>query len=312
MFRRISLLKSLRARLTLGVTEPFGHADYPLAETMRYRGDPGLFGPESVTWQVIGDVAAFVGGVRALVVQAAHPEVAAGVSDHSSYRNDPLGRLSRTSAYVTATSYGALPEVERAIEIVRGAHGPVRGASPRGRRYSASTPEYAAWVHNALTDSFLAAYQRYGRRPLSAGDADRFVAEQTQLGSRLSAAPLPDTAAGLASWVANHPAAAPSPGMHEALSFLRRPPLPRSQLIGYRLLFHAAVATIPRRLRRLLGIRRLPGTALIGRLSVVILRWALGSSPTWNLALVRVDAEIPAGYFRQPLPMAATNPPAAN
>ena len=308
MSPRSSPLGSLRARLTAGVTEPFGHADYPLADTLLYRGDPGLFGPESMTWQVIGDVAAFVGGVRSLLVQAAHPEVATGVSDHSSYRDDPLGRLSRTSAYVTATSYGALPEVERAIDIVRGAHRPVRGTSPRGRRYSASTPEYAAWVHNALTDSFLAAYQTYGRHRLSASDADRFVAEQTLLGSKLSADPLPATAAGLESWVANHPDAAPSPGMREAVEFLKRPPLPRSQLIGYRLLFHAAAATIPLRLRRLLGIRRLPGAKIVGRVTVSVLRWALGSSPTWNLALVRVGSPAPAGYFRQPLPPVAAGP----
>ena len=72
-------------------------------------GDPGLFGPDSVTWRVIGDVATFIGGIRALLVQAAHQEVAAGVADHSRYQDDPLGRLSRTSAYVTATAFGAMP-----------------------------------------------------------------------------------------------------------------------------------------------------------------------------------------------------------
>lgn len=311
MFQPSSLLSSLRERLTSGVTEPFGHADYPLSGTLQYRGDPGLFGPDSMTWRVIGDVAAFVGGIRSLLIQAAHVEVATGVSEHSSYRDDPLGRLSRTSAYVTATSYGALPEVERAIDMVGSAHRPVRGTSPRGRRYSASTPEHAAWVHNALTDSFLAAYQTYGRRRLSSHDADRFVAEQTSLGWRMNADPLPETASELASWVANHPAAAPSPGLREAVEFLKRPPLPRAQLIGYRLLFHAAAATIPGRIRTLLSVRRFPGAVVVGRLTVSALRWALGSSPTWNLALVRVGAPVPAGYFRQSLPPVAVPPPAS-
>ena len=93
------------------------------------------------------------------------------------------------------------------------------------------------------------------------------------------------------------------------MEFLQHPPLSLGQLLGYRLLLHAAVATIPVRLRRMLGVRRLPGAILLGRGTIAVLRWALGSSPTWNLALVRVDAPIPAGYFRQPLPAAAIIPP---
>ena len=68
-----------------------------------------------ITWELMGDASTFIGGIRALLVQAAHPEVVAGVADHSRYREDPLGRLSRTSNYVTATSYGAMPEVDAAV-----------------------------------------------------------------------------------------------------------------------------------------------------------------------------------------------------
>ncbi len=297
------ILDTIRHNLTAGVTGPFSHAEYPLAQTLDHRGDPGLFGPDSVTWRVVGDVSAFVGGIRALLVQAAHPEVAAGVADHSSYRIDPLGRLSRTSAYVTATSYGAMPEVEQAVAVVRGAHQPVRGTSQRGRRYSAGTPELGAWVHNALTDSFITAYRFYGRDRLSDTECDRYVAEQTSVGSMLNARPLPDTASSLSGWLTNHPAAAPSTGMKEAVEFLKDPPLSPTQRAGYRLLFNAAAATVPRRLRRILGIRRIPGSIVIGRTIVSVLRWALGSSPTWNLALIRVGATVPENLFRQPLPI---------
>ncbi|SVC59772.1 uncharacterized protein METZ01_LOCUS312626, partial [marine metagenome] len=88
----------------------------------------------------MSDPAAFVGGIRALLVQAAHPEVAAGVGDHSVYREDPLGRLSRTAAYVSATTYGSLPEVDRALTVVRNAHRPVSGTSHRGTAYDAGDP----------------------------------------------------------------------------------------------------------------------------------------------------------------------------
>ncbi|MGH8946356.1 MAG: oxygenase MpaB family protein, partial [Acidimicrobiia bacterium] len=109
------LVEELRLRIANSATEPFAHAPYPLARTMDHRGDPGLLGPGSVSWMVIADIATFVGGMRALFIQAAHPEVVAGVGDHSDYREDPLGRLSRTSAYVTAATFGAMPEVEQGI-----------------------------------------------------------------------------------------------------------------------------------------------------------------------------------------------------
>jgi uncharacterized protein (DUF2236 family) len=291
---------ALRDRVVSSATGLFAHAPYPLVETLSYEGDPGLFGPDSVTWPVIGDAAAFVGGIRALLIQAAHPEVVAGVADHSRYRQDPLGRLSRTSAYVTATSFGAMPEVERAVGFVRRAHRPVEGTSHRDRPYSAGTAELAAWVHNALTDSFLVAYQDYGPHPLTAGDADRFVAEQTQVGRLLDAAPLPDTAATLARWLADHPDAGPSPGMAEAIAFLRSPPLPLPVRPAYRVLFQAAAATLPKSLQRILGVAAVPGARLLGRSAVHALRWSLGSSPSWRLALVRVGSEVPSGMFRQP------------
>ncbi len=299
------LVERFRRRVVASATDPFRHAPYPLARSLDYPNDAGLFGPGSVTWTIMGDPSAFIGGIRALLVQAAHPEVVAGVFDHSRYQEDPLGRLSRTSNYVTATAFGAMPEVEQAIEIVKRAHRPVRGKSHRGREYRADAAGLAAWVHNALTDSFLATYQAFGARPLSRPEADQFVSEQARLGEMLYAQPLPDTAAELNRWLAEHPEAAPSPGMHQAVEFLRSPPLAPAVRAGYRLMFSAAVTTIPPRLRRILRVRRYPGAQLLGRWIAVYLRWALGSSPSWNLALVRVGADIPAGRFKQPLPPAA-------
>ncbi len=295
------VVNSFRKRVVGSTTGLFAHAPYPLEDTLSYRGDPGLFGPDSVTWPVLGDAAAFIGGIRALLIQAAHPEVVAGVADHSTYRVDPLGRLSRTSAYVTATSFGARPEVAAAVQTVRRAHVVVRGRSHRDRPYTAGTPKFAAWVHNALTDSFLAAFQEFGPAPLSDEDADRFVLEQTAVGRLLDADPLPETAPGLSDWLTYHPDLGPSPGLEETVAFLRAPPLPWAIQAAYRLMFAAAVATVPVQLRRILGVRKRPGARLVGKLMVGFLRWALGSSPSWHVALVRVGAAVPEGLFRQPL-----------
>ena len=61
------------------VTGLFSHGPVPLEHTLDYSGDPGLLGPDSVSWRVIGDATAFVGGIRALLVRTADPEVVAGV-----------------------------------------------------------------------------------------------------------------------------------------------------------------------------------------------------------------------------------------
>ncbi|MDH4170319.1 MAG: DUF2236 domain-containing protein [Acidimicrobiia bacterium] len=300
-----AILDFLRDRIVATTTGLFSHGPAPLEHTLDHPGDPGLCGPDSVTWPVLGDAAAFVGGVRALLVQSAHPEVVAGVQDHSRYREDPLGRLSRTSAYVTATSFGSAPEVEAATDMVRRAHRRVVGESHRGCPYRASDPALAAWVHNTLTHSFLVSYQQYGASPLSPRDADRFVAEQAEIGRLLGADPLPRTESELAAWIEQHPAIAASPGLDAAIAFLKQPPLSWPVRLGYRLVLWAAVATMPADLRAMMGLRVPPGGAAVGALSIRFLRWSLGSSPSWHLALVRTGAPIPDGVFRQPLPQEA-------
>ena len=92
-----SIGRSVQDAVVGTLTGLFSHGPTPLENTLDYAGDPGLLGPDSVSWRVLGDASVFIGGIRALVVQAAHPEVVAGVEQHSTYRDDPLGRLTRTS-----------------------------------------------------------------------------------------------------------------------------------------------------------------------------------------------------------------------
>ena len=296
-----SMISAAKDRIVTATTDLFSHGPAPLEDTLDHAPDPGLLGPDSVSWRVIGDTAAFVGGVRALIVQTAHPEVVAGVEQHSRYRTDPLGRLTRTSFYVTETTYGAMPEVERAVAMVRGAHRPVRGRSDRGKPYSAGNPAMAAWVHNVLTESFLAAYQAYGPEPLSPAEADRFVEEQTRIGALLDADPMPTTAAELTTWVAEHPALETTADLRSAIGFLRKPPLSIPVKAGYIPLFNAAVATLPERIRSITELDTRWRARSIGEITTASLRWALGSSPSWHISLVRTGAPVPDGLFRQPL-----------
>lgn len=297
--RATALVEAMRQGLTRATLSLFEHAPYPLENTLDHRGDPGLLGPDSVSWPVLADVAAFVGGLRGLLIQAAHPEVVAGVDDHSRYKDDPFGRLSRTSAYVTATTFGAMPEVEHAAAIVRRIHRKVKGTSSRGIPYDAADPGFSAWVHNALTDSFLAAHQVYGGNRLTPDEADRFVVEQGRIGALLGSDPMPATADSLRQWVTDHPDVESSPEMESVVEFLTNPPLTPGIKAGYMVLLEAAVAIVPERIRGVLGVTPKPGAEAVGRTAVGTLRWALGYSPSWALALRRTDSEIPWAMFRQ-------------
>ena len=77
------------------------------------KGDPGLFGPDSVSWKVHGDFSSMlIGGISALMLQALHPLALAGVWDHSNFRQDMLGRLRRPSQFISGTTFASRRDAE--------------------------------------------------------------------------------------------------------------------------------------------------------------------------------------------------------
>src|SRR5271166_78837 len=134
------------------------------------RADDGFFGPASVTWRMSGDMSAPVAGLRALLMQALHPLAMAGVDQHSDWREDPVGRLAATSAYLATVSYGERAAAERAASRVRRIHEHVTGVDAvTGRPYAASDLALLLWVHAALVSSTLVAKTLFGTA-LSAAD----------------------------------------------------------------------------------------------------------------------------------------------
>src|SRR3954467_13238205 len=149
-----------------------------LAETSQAPADPGLFGPGSFTWRVHADPLMGIAGLRALLLQALHPVVLAGVTQNSSFRTDPWGRLFRTAEFVGTITYGSTAEAMRAGARVRGVHRRVRGVDDRtGREFRATDPELMLWVHCCEVQSFLYTAVRGGLR-LSAPEQDAYYAEQ--------------------------------------------------------------------------------------------------------------------------------------
>ena len=154
-------------------------------DTAADRGDPGLTGPGSASWRVMAEPAAIAGGIRGLLLQSAHPLAMAGVHDHSAFREDPLGRLHRTSAYVTTTTFGSTREALEVTRRVRTVHPHVQGRAPDGRFYRAEDPHLLAWVSVALTSSFLQADRCWAPTPVTKTEADAFVSEQSRIAGLL-------------------------------------------------------------------------------------------------------------------------------
>jgi uncharacterized protein (DUF2236 family) len=227
--------------------------------------DQGLFGPESVTWRVIGHQASLVGGLRSLIIQSLHPLAMAGVAEFSDYREQPLRRLQRTSRYVAATTFGTTEQAHEAAALVRRIHTRVRGVDPvTGLEFSADDPATQVWVHTVEIHSFLAAYRTFGGA-LSDEECDRYFAENVVV-AELVGTPremVPSSLVEVRSYFASvRPELRMSPAAHDAIHFVLHPPLGNRDLLAYQLplraLSNAALALVPRDLRRLAGIDRSP------------------------------------------------------
>lgn len=255
---------------------------------VRIWGTPGprWFAKGDPIWRVHADASMFVGGITALLLQSLHPQAMAGVAGHSGYRSDPWGRLQRTSHYLATTTYGTIPDAEAAIAQVRAIHERVRGKDHRGRSYAASDPHLLAWVHAAEADSFLRAHQAFGAHPLSAAEADTYLAQAAVPARLLGVVDPPlDVAALAARLEAYRPELEASPAAREAARFLLLdPPLPLVARPGYATLAAGAVALLPRWARTELGLpvpdllADLVGRPL-GNLSVAVVRWGLQAVP---------------------------------
>ncbi|WP_296259558.1 MULTISPECIES: oxygenase MpaB family protein [unclassified Pseudomonas] len=166
------------------------------------KGDPGLFGPQAVCWQVHGDFPSMlIGGICALMLQMLHPRVLAGVWDHSNFRQDMLGRLRRTGQFISGTTFGSTHDANWLIDKVLHIHAKVSGIAPDGSPYAANDPELLTWVHVAEVSSFMAAHLRYLNPGLSREEQDRYYAETAVVAARLGARNIPCSTAQIADYL---------------------------------------------------------------------------------------------------------------
>lgn len=159
--------------------------------------DRGFFGPESVMWTVGRERALLMSGVSTILLQLAHPAVAAGVGEHSTFEADPIGRFRRTFEYVHALIFGDVATaVEAALEIrarhaaVTGTLDDAAGSFSAGDRYAATDPALLRWVHATLIEQSMTAYETYVA-PLSETERATYYRECKRFGRLVG---VPETA----------------------------------------------------------------------------------------------------------------------
>ena len=246
----------------------------------------GWFAPESVIRRVGNSpLTPLLGGGPAVLLQVAHPLVAAGVVAHSDYRRDLWRRLLHTLRALYLVAYGTKAEAEAAGAAVRSVHARVRGRTstelgqfPAGTPYSAADPELMQWVHGTLVQCSLGVYTRFVSR-LDADEQERYYREMC-LVARIFGTPgdvLPVSLADFRAWfdetVASGPIVVTQPAREVANEILRaRLPAPMRLIAPAHRLSTAAL--LPDRLREEYGLSWTPARAVALPLAARSLRYA--------------------------------------
>ena len=274
--------------------DPSGAPEW--SQHMAIGSDIGFFGPDSAVWQVHGCIATLVGGIRALLMQAAHPAALTGVAEHSAYDTDPLGRLERTTRWLTITSFGSTEAIEIEARRVREMHKRVSGTfttkSGGKSAYSATDSRYLLWVHCAFTESFLRVHEEMGYELPQGGD--QYVREWSRSAEPLGLQSAPMTKQELSDMLAdfaNNEVAtiAMTPPI---VGFILKPPFGKGGRFFYRILANAAIATIDEPFLSVLGLKpRSRNWLRVSKVLLDFLSYMLGhESPSQKIARKRIDA----------------------
>ena len=241
----------------------------------------GLFGPGSVTWRVDREVAVLGGGSCALLMQLAHPVVAAGVADHSAYATDPFGRLFRTLTSIFDIAFGSGAEADAAVRRVNAIHSRVVGRMPEtDTPYSAMDPEALLWVHATLVDTALRVHSRFVA-PLTPEEEQAYHLEWVPVAELLGvpAADVPATIGDLRAWMAEMIASGRvqvTPTARDVARSVLYPTSPPPRLV-WDAAHLVSFSVLPATLRRQYGIRwsrrRERGVERLARATRALLPW---------------------------------------
>lgn len=264
------------------------------AKDIALGNDAGLFKTDGAVWKVHGNLGTLVGGVRALLLQAAHPAPLAGVAQHSRYETDPMGRLAGTTRWLTVTTFGSKQIIEREAGRVNAMHSKVAGdytdKSGVHSNYRAQDSRFLLWVHCAFTDSFIKSHLALGYALPQGGD--EYVKEWAKSAIPLGLTDAPKSMAELEATLNNfrQKDLASSEKTLEVVRFILKPPFGSAGLLFYRIISNAAVATLDSNELEILGLKAKSKIWLkIARAALNVFSAILGpESPSQNLARQRI------------------------
>jgi uncharacterized protein (DUF2236 family) len=200
--------------------------------------DPGIMGPDSISWRMHQEQWLILGGARAFLMQAAHPKVAQGALDHSAYAEDPFGRVYRTVMAMSVFLVGTTHEVNTMARSINRLHATVTGTVQQasagthaaGEPYTGMDPDALLWVQVSFVDSMLCAYQTFVG-PLTEAERDQYWQESLRYARRLGLtdAMLPPSHAAMQTYLREAIASgevAVSPGARTVAQTVLYPPLP--------------------------------------------------------------------------------------
>jgi uncharacterized protein (DUF2236 family) len=266
-------------------------------------GDPGLCGPDSVSWKINGDVGA-VGraGTSAIVMELLHPSVMAGVQQLSTDREDPFRRARTTLGYVLTTTFGNTEAATGLIDQVKRIHGYVEGKRPDGVPFRALDPQLLAWVHTMIPWMIIRSYERYNA-PLTAEEKDRYLAEQAVIGRMAGGEGVPGSMAELEEFVqAMRPYLAVTGQLMEFFDFLLTAPFlpsgtpPAIDRALHSYFVRAGMSLAPDWVRRMTGYYHSPLRQKLVvepylRFDARLTRWAFGEPAYVVLAKARASGD---------------------
>jgi hypothetical protein len=245
--------------------------------------DPrGPFAPNTVTWRIHSDPAMAVGGIRALLQQALHPEAMDGVAKNSNFREDAWGRLQRTGDYVSTITFASADETLALAARVRKIH----------TSLGLDDPHLLLWVHMSMVDSFLDVAIRSGMS-ISKAEADQYVSEMVIFAQLVGvdAEQVPSTVSQMQSYFSEiSPELRASDDAKRAALFLTIPPLPTAVRFAtpaapaWASLALVAASALPAWARSLYGTPQLPGQNFATDLSMKAIRKTIGVIPDAILA----------------------------
>ncbi|UOD51078.1 oxygenase MpaB family protein [Orrella daihaiensis] len=244
---RTALQTRLRQALAQQIRAMTGSTTGPPVAFLQPEGDPGWFGPASVTWKVHAHlVSMLVGGLSSLLIQSMHPGALAGVWDHSSFRVNLRARLGRTAYFIAATTYGGHEMAQAAINQVNQIHARVNGLRPDGKPYDARDPHLLRWVHLGETISFLKSYCIHGDTRLPLFMQNQYFVEMQRIGEALGAVDLPQSVASAEQMLLSYRSElSVDDRVHEVVELIKNFPCRRRDRPFVRLIVDAAFDLLP-------------------------------------------------------------------